>query len=144
MLVAGCGDQPGGSSGGSADPRSAATASSAPGATAVPAGGTAHLGAAPTTRPLAQAVAFRAGNPAGKAAVPAEARAVDTTRPTRVIGNGTRASCTSTAVVAAVAAGGIITFSCGPAPVTIAMTQTAKVRNANGPKVVLDGGGKVT
>jgi len=85
-----------------------------------------------------------AGNPNGRAAVPAEARAVDTSRPTRVIGNGTPASCTSEAVVAAVAAGGIITFSCGPDPVTITMTATAKVRNANGPRIVLDGGGLVT
>jgi hypothetical protein len=46
-------------------------------------------------------------------------------------------------VVGAVAAGGIITFSCGPNPVTIAMKVTAKVRNANG-RVVLDGGGTVT
>ena len=70
--------------------------------------------------------------------------AVDTSRPTRVIGNGTPASCTSAAVVTAVAAGGIITFYCGPDPVTITMTATAKVRNANGPAIVLDGGGKVT
>jgi hypothetical protein len=46
-------------------------------------------------------------------------------------------------VVAAVAAGGIITFNCGPAPVTITMTATAKVVNTS-PQVVLDGGGKVT
>ncbi|MEV6813410.1 hypothetical protein [Micromonospora sp. NPDC051296] len=84
------------------------------------------------------------GNPAGRAAVPAEARAVDTSKPTRTVGTGTPASCTSNAVVRAVAAGGIITFDCGPDPVTIQMTATAKVRNANGPKVVLDGGGKVT
>lgn len=88
--------------------------------------------------------AFRAGNPNGRIPVPAEARAVDTSRPTRVIGRGTPAGCTSQAVVAAVAAGGIITFSCGPRPVTIAMKATAKVRNANGPRIVLDGGGKVT
>jgi hypothetical protein len=61
-----------------------------------------------------------------------------------VIGDGTPASCTSAAVVAAVAAGGVITFSCGPAPVTIAMVETAKVRNANGPTIVLDGGGLIT
>jgi hypothetical protein len=85
-----------------------------------------------------------AGNPAGDARVPAEARRVDTSRPTRVVGTGTPASCTSKAVVAAVAAGGIITFACGPDPVTITMTATAKVRNANGPQIVLDGGGKVT
>ncbi|MGI5524929.1 hypothetical protein ACQEUX_28900 [Micromonospora sp. CA-259024] len=85
-----------------------------------------------------------AGNPNGRATVPAEARAVSTSKPTRTIGTGTPASCTSAAVVKAVAAGGVITFNCGPAPVTIKMTATAKVRNANGPKVVLDGGGKVT
>ncbi|MEV7006383.1 hypothetical protein [Streptosporangium sp. NPDC051022] len=83
------------------------------------------------------------GNPGGRAAVPAEARAVDTTHPTRVVGTGTPAGCTSRAVVEAVAAGGIITFSCGPAPVTITLTATAKVRNT-GAGVVLDGGGKVT
>ncbi|MFD6755754.1 hypothetical protein [Micromonospora gifhornensis] len=80
----------------------------------------------------------------GAVAVPAAGRAVDTSRPTRTVGTGTPASCTSAAVVRAVAAGGIITFDCGPDPVTIKMTATAKVRNANGPQVVLDGGGKVT
>ncbi|WP_430503327.1 hypothetical protein ACQRWP_29515 [Micromonospora trifolii] len=85
-----------------------------------------------------------AGNPNGRATVPAEARAVDTSKPTRTIGTGTPASCTSAAVVKAVAAGGVITFNCGPAPVTIKMAATAKVRNANGPKIVLDGGGTVT
>src|SRR6185503_18495996 len=72
-----------------------------------------------------------AGNPGGRAIVPAEARAVDTSKPTRVIGNGTPASCTAEAVTAAVAAGGIVTFSCGPDPITITMKATAKVRNAN-------------
>ncbi len=84
------------------------------------------------------------GNPQGKAAIPAEAQAEDTSRPTKIIGDGTPQSCTSEAVVAAVAAGGVITFSCGPDPVTIQMKATAKVRNANGPRIVLDGGGKVT
>jgi hypothetical protein len=84
------------------------------------------------------------GNPKGKAAIPDDARAVDTSRPTRVVGKGIPASCTSEAVVAAVAAGGVITFNCGPAPVTITMKATAKVRNANGPRIVLDGGGRVT
>ncbi|MFF0719015.1 hypothetical protein [Micromonospora sp. NPDC003816] len=82
--------------------------------------------------------------PADAAPVPAVAQAVDTSNPTRTIGDGTPASCTSAAVVRAVAAGGIITFDCGPDPVTITMAATAKVRNANGPKVVLDGGGKIT
>ena len=76
--------------------------------------------------------------------MPAEGRAEDTSSPTRVIGNGTPASCTSEEVVKAVAAGGVITFNCGPDPITITMKATAKVRNANGPRIVLDGGGKVT
>ena len=59
------------------------------------------------------------------------------------VGNGTPASCTSAAVVSAVARGGRVTFDCGPAPVTIRMRRTAKVRNVN-PSLVLDGGGKVT
>ena len=46
--------------------------------------------------------------------------------------------------MAAVAAGGVITFSCGPTPVTIVMKETAKIRNATGPKIVIDGGGLVT
>jgi hypothetical protein len=109
-------------------------------ATPTPApGGLSSIGAAPVV-----AHGPATGNPAGRAAVPPEARAVDTSRPTRVIGNGTPASCTSVAVVKAVAAGGIVTFSCGPDPVTITMQATAKVRNANGPVIVLDGGGKVT
>jgi hypothetical protein len=46
-------------------------------------------------------------------------------------------------VVAAVAAGGVVTFDCGATPVTIRMAATAKVVNRN-PRLVLDGGGKVT
>jgi hypothetical protein len=84
------------------------------------------------------------GNPDGAAPVPPEAQAVDVSDPDRVIGEGTPASCTSAAVVAAVARGGVITFDCGPAPVTITMTETARVFNDTGPEIVLDGGGLVT
>jgi hypothetical protein len=84
-----------------------------------------------------------AGNPNGHAFVPGAARAVSTSHPTHVIGDGRPASCTSRAVVAAVRAGGVITFSCGPRPVTILMRATAKVRNTSR-RVVIDGGGKVT
>ncbi|HTU85706.1 MAG TPA: hypothetical protein VMF57_09050 [Solirubrobacteraceae bacterium] len=76
-------------------------------------------------------------------AVPAAGRPVDTSQPNRVVGRGTAASCTSAAVVAAVRAGGIIRFSCGPRAVTIRMNATAKVRNTSA-RVVLDGGGLVT
>jgi len=69
---------------------------------------------------------------------------VDTSRPDRVVGDGSAASCTSDAVVRAVAAGGVITFDCGPDPVTITLDETARIRNAHGPRIVLDGGGLVT
>jgi hypothetical protein len=61
----------------------------------------------------------------------------------RVVGTGTPASCTSAAMVSAVARGGLVTFDCGRAPVTIRMRRTAKVRNTS-PSVVIDGGGRVT
>ncbi len=75
--------------------------------------------------------------------VPAAGRPVDTSHPSHEVGHGTAASCTSAAVVAAVRAGGIIRFSCGPKPVTIRMSTTAKIMNTS-PQVVLDGGGLVT
>ncbi len=89
------------------------------------------------------AVAFAAGNPAGHAFVPVAGRAVDTSHPDHVVGTGTPGSCTSAAVVRAVAKGGVIAFNCGPKHVTIIMRATAKVRNTSS-RVVIDGGGKVT
>jgi hypothetical protein len=85
-----------------------------------------------------------AGNPTGACSVPADAQLEDVTVPTTVVGTGTPDSCTGDAFVAAVAQGGVITFDCGPDPVTIKLTQTAKVFNDKGPKIVIDGGGKVT
>ncbi len=115
-----------------ARPAQSATRSARPAASPTPAA--THPAPSPAPSP---------GNPLGDASVPAAAQPVDTSHPTHVIGNGTPASCTSAAVVAAVAAGGIITFSCGPSPVTITMQATAKVVNTSA-DVVLDGGGRVT
>ncbi len=84
------------------------------------------------------------GNAAQTCAVPAAARALDTSNADQVIGNGTPESCTSAAVVTAVAGGGIITFNCGPDPVVITLEETAKVVNNTGPDIVIDGGGLVT
>jgi hypothetical protein len=84
------------------------------------------------------------GNPDGSYPVPVEAGEEDTSSPDTVIGNGTRESCTSAAVVAAVAQGGVITFDCGPDPHTIVMTSTARVFNDTGPEIVIDGGGLIT
>ncbi len=93
--------------------------------------------AAPPGQPLP-----RYGNPDGHAFVPLAGRAVSTAHPDHVIGDGTAASCTSAAVVQAVAMGGVITFNCGPEPVTIMMTHTANI--VHGDRIVIDGGGKVT
>jgi hypothetical protein len=93
---------------------------------------------------LCLAVAATAADSAAAAVkVPREARAVDTSRPDRWVGSGTPGSCTSRAVVRAVAKGGIIRFRCGPDPVRIEMKQTAKVVNTSH-RVVLDGRGLVT
>lgn len=115
-----------------------------PPAVGAPASATTVGGAATAT---ATAVRLRPplvvpGNPNG-GPLPAGAGPVDTTRPDRRIGNGTPQSCTSQAVVDAVALGGIIRFDCGPDPLTIVMQQTAKVVNTSR-VVVLDGGGTVT
>jgi hypothetical protein len=69
--------------------------------------------------------------------------AIDTSQPDRWVGNGTPGSCTSRAVVRAVARGGVIRFRCGPNPVRIEMRRTAKVVNTSR-RVVLDGRGLVT
>ncbi len=96
---------------------------------------------APTDRAAsARAASARAGSARTSRAA---AWLASTAHPDRVVGNGTAASCTSRAVVRAVRAGGVITFSCGSGPVTIVMRATAKVRNTSR-RVVLDGGGKVT
>jgi hypothetical protein len=75
--------------------------------------------------------------------VPKEARAVSTSHPDRWVGHGSARSCTSRAVVRAVAKGGVIRFRCGPGKVRILMKETAKVVNTSR-RVVLDGRGKVT
>ncbi len=85
-----------------------------------------------------------AGYSDGHATIPAEGQAEVVSLPTTVIGTGTPAGCTGDAFVSAVAKGGIITFNCGPDPVTIVLTSTAKVFNDKGTKLVIDGGNKVT
>ena len=122
----------------------------------VPAGavtvGSSAMAAAPARTADARSPAVRTasasavpdfGNPKGHSYVPAAGRAIDTGHPDHVVGKGTPASCTSAAVVYAVAAGGIIAFNCGPRPVTIVMRTTATVTKTRR-LVVLDGGGLIT
>lgn len=81
---------------------------------------------------------------AASCSLPQEGQVEDTTTPDRIIGNGTPQSCTSQAVVSAIAQGGVITFNCGPNPIEITLNETAKIVNNTGPRIVIDGGGKVT
>ena len=73
---------------------------------------------------------------AGTCAVPAS---VEIPAKTRVVGTGTAASCTVSALRKAVAAGGYVVFDCGPA-VTIAVTGEIQVPRTT----VIDGAGRVT
>lgn len=71
---------------------------------------------------------------------PAPIDPVDTSSPTAVIGKGTPDTCDEASLDAAIAAGGVITFSCGADPVTITVTSEKKLTK----DTVIDGGGKVT
>lgn len=59
-----------------------------------------------------------------------------------VVGNGTSASCTESALDAALAGGGVVTFACGGAPLTIPITATKSISAAT--PTDIDGGGLVT
>lgn len=119
------------------------SASSSGGASGGSNGGSSSSGGSSGT-PTNPAAGPQAGNPDGKCEVPADAKLEDTSKPDHVVGTGTKESCTGEAFVDAVAQGGVITFACGPDPVTITVPRTAKVFNDKGPKIVIDGGGKVT
>lgn len=85
-----------------------------------------------------------AGNPDGDCPVPDDASEADISNPTTVVGDGTPESCTGDEVIAAVAGGGVITFDCGPDPITITLDRPAKIFNDTTPEIVIDGGGLVT
>jgi hypothetical protein len=76
--------------------------------------------------------------PPAVCAVPAAP--VDVSKPTTVVGSGSAASCTPQALAAAVAAGGVITFNCGAAPVTITVNAELAVTKGT----TIDGGGTIT
>ena len=88
--------------------------------------------------------ARRRAIPTAHCAIPAEAGPADVSTPDHVVGTGTPESCTAEAFIDAVAQGGIITFNCGPEPVTITLDRPAKVFNDADPDIVIDGGGLVT
>jgi hypothetical protein len=78
------------------------------------------------------------GTPAATCPQPIEP--VDTSSPDAVVGTGTPESCTEAALDTALAAGGVVTFDCGPSPVTIPVTSQKAVQQ----DTVIDGGNLVT
>jgi hypothetical protein len=74
--------------------------------------------------------------------IPARGQAADTSNPTTVVGIGTAASCDFGHLQSAVTKGGIITFNCGSAPVTIKVTAPMNVPTTK--NTVIDGGKLVT
>jgi hypothetical protein len=64
----------------------------------------------------------------------------DVSSPTTVVGSGSPAGCTEAALGAALAKGGVVTFDCGSAPITITVTSQKDIKQ----DTVIDGGGKVT
>jgi hypothetical protein len=73
--------------------------------------------------------------------------AVNTAGNTNVVGDGTPASCTEGAFEAAIAAGGVVTFNCGPSPYKLVLSSTKSITQDTvidgGNLVTLDGGGQV-
>src|SRR5512137_2528273 len=88
------------------------------------------------------------GTGSSTCAVPAAGAAEDVSRPTSVVGTGRPETCTPEALEAALQRGGVITFDCGPDPVTITVPHEIRLLNDVGPgglgDRVVDGGGKVT
>ncbi len=85
-----------------------------------------------------------AGNLEGNYPIPSEAGLEDVSNPDTVIGNGTPESCTGQLFIDAVSKGGKIVFDCGQDPVTITLSETAKVFNNANEAIVIDGGGLIT
>lgn len=66
----------------------------------------------------------------------------DVSSPTTVVGDGSAASCTAAALASAVAAGGVITFSCGADDHTITVPTALVLRTDT--DTIVDGGGTIT
>lgn len=91
--------------------------------------------------PFASAPA--AGNPDGTCVPPQEAQPEDSSRPDRLVGDGTPESCTQDALVAALRAGRIIAFNCGPNRTTIYTTATIDISLSANQELIIDGGGTI-
>ena len=119
------------------------TSAPAGGATANRGGTTAAGGQGGTSAASAGSITS-AGNPNGSCStgVPARGQPADVSNPTTVVGTGSEASCTFAQLQAAATLGGVITFNCGSAPVTILVTATLNLPTTK--NTVIDGGNKIT
>ncbi len=127
----------GAAGGGSGTSGAGGSSAGATGGAGGAAGGGGTAGAAPP-------VSGNAGNPSGSCGggIPARGQPADTSSPTTVVGTGTAASCSFSQLQAAVTKGGVITFNCGPDPMSIAVTATLSLpTNKN---TVIDGGNQIT
>ncbi len=135
-----------GSSTGSASSGSStgSTSGSGTGSTSGSSSGSSSAGASGSGLARDGGATMHPGNPNGScsAGVPAQGKPVDTSHPATVVGTGTAASCTFSRLSAAVTQGGIVTFDCGSAAVTISVTSTLNVPTDK--NTVIDGGDKVT
>jgi len=111
------------------------------------AGGSHQTGAGGSGNSTGSGGAATIGTDGGTCTVPAAAAAADVSSPTTVVGTGTAASCTAAKVVSAVAGGGVVTFNCGSAPLTIVVPEIDIINDGGVTKdgsVTIDGGGKIT
>jgi predicted outer membrane repeat protein len=108
-------------------------------------GGTATGGASNTGGATSSGGSGAGGSPIPthcSSALPAGAQPVDVTNATTTVGTGTAASCSFSALNAAVTKGGIIKFNCGSGPVTIPVTSTLVLPTTK--DTVIDGGNTIT
>lgn len=135
FLYAGCGSSNGAGNPGTGGSNTTAT------------GGAVGTGGSGTTGSGGAAGAAPIGTGGGPCTIPSAAAAADVSHPTTVVGTGTAASCTPAAVTAAVAGGGVVTFNCGPDPLTIVVPEIEIINDGGVTKdgsVTIDGGGKIT
>jgi hypothetical protein len=139
---AGGGD--GGGSGGSSSGSASSSGSGSSSGAGSSSGSSSGAGSGSSSGSTGDGGTPHAGNPNGScsAGVPSQGQPADTSHPTTVVGTGTAASCSFASLQAAVATGGIVTFDCGTAPATIAVTATLSVPTTK--NTVIDGGNRIT
>ncbi len=144
LLCIGCGSGSGASNDAGTTGTGGTTTTGTGGTTTTGTGGTTTTGTGGSTTTGTGGTTTTAGNPNGScsAGLPTSGQPADVSSPTAVIGTGTAASCTFSALNTAVGKGGIITFDCGSGPATITITATMNLPTTK--DTVIDGGNKIT